>query len=157
MNRKNCPIRKDGIFGMITLMSDDTKTTPPAFIEWLNAELTKRNLADSEASRLAGLSHGAIYDARAGIRPGVAKCRALARLFGYPEEYVLRLAGHLSTPSKNVEDLDEYTRHRLQEVARKLTLLEPEERERITRQYLTQLDFALALKGIEEEEHHEVT
>ena len=73
----------------------DTKTTPPAFLEWLDSQLRDHRYADSEAAMLAGLSHGAIYDVRNGQRPGVKKCRALARLFDVPEEYVLRLAGHL--------------------------------------------------------------
>ena len=69
--------------------------TPPEFIEWLDAQLREKGYSDAEASRRGGLSHSAIYEIRNGIRPGVKKCRALARVFSVPPDVVLRLAGHL--------------------------------------------------------------
>jgi transcriptional regulator with XRE-family HTH domain len=100
---------------MIYPMIEDTKTTPHAFLDWLDAQLREAGYADSEASQRAGLSHSAIYEIRAGIRPGIKKCEALANLFGYPVEYVLRLAGHLP-PERLPEDRDP----RLQAVAARL-------------------------------------
>ena len=82
---------------MINLMSE-TRVTPQKLLDWLDVELTERNLSDAEASRRAGLSHAAIYEIRSGIRPGIKKCKALAGLFGVPAEYVLRLAGHIDAP-----------------------------------------------------------
>lgn len=140
--------------GKIFLMATDSKTTPPEFIAWIDARLEEAGLSDSDASQRAGLSRIGIYEIRSGLRPGLKKCLALADLFGYPADHVLRLAGHLP-PKPRDTDLDPDVQFRLQEVARKLTLLSPEERDRLTRQYLTQIDFALALKGIDEEETEE--
>lgn len=95
---------------MMYLMVEDTKTTPPEFIDWLNSELEKRNYADSEASRLAGLSHGAIYEIRSGLRPGLKKCQSLADLFGVPVNYVLQLAGHI-TETADRPDSSNYPPH----------------------------------------------
>jgi len=93
------------------LVITDTKVAPPELIAWLDTELEKANLSDSEASRRAGLSHVAIYDIRSGLRPGVKKCQALARLFGMSPEYVLRLAGHLPP------EIPEHRRQEFEEIA----------------------------------------
>jgi len=79
---------------MMVLMA--AKTTPPAFMDWLDDQLTIWNLSDSEASRRAGLSRNGIYEIRSGIRPGVKKVRALARLFGADEQHLFQLAGILA-------------------------------------------------------------
>ena len=93
MIRMDAPERPDAGYGMICPMNQ--KVTPPEFLAWLDNELSEKGWTDSQAARRAGLSHGAIYDIRSGIRPGAKKCRALAHIFGVPDEYVLRLAGHL--------------------------------------------------------------
>ena len=64
-------------------------------IDWLNDQLEKTNLSQSEASRRAGLGPNAISEIINGRTPGLKVCVALAELFGFSPEYVLRLAGHL--------------------------------------------------------------
>jgi transcriptional regulator with XRE-family HTH domain len=71
-------------------------------IDWLNEQLERTNLSQSEASRRAGLGPNAISEIINGRIPGLKVCRALAELFGAPPDYVLRLAGHL--PSQRPQD-----------------------------------------------------
>lgn len=75
----------------------------------------------------------------------------IAAALGTTSDYLLGLTDY-PTASQTDDALDPDTRYRLQELARKLALLDEEERRRITRQYLTLLDFALSLKGLEEPE-----
>ena len=115
---------------MMFQMIEDTKTTPTAFLDWLDGLLRETGFSDSEASQRAGLSHSAIYDIRSGVRPGIKKCEALARLFGYPLEHVLRLAGYLPPVSTDsgIDARAAYLIHQLREL---LALLPPEQQERI--------------------------
>ena len=122
------------------------------FIHWLDSEMKRRGWSQRELGRRAGISQTTVSLVIAGVRVATPEfCLVVARAFEMPGDDVLRRAGHLPAPL-DPEDLAPEVRFRLQEVARKLTLLEPEERERLTRQYLTQLDFALALKGLEQPE-----
>ena len=112
---------------MIHPMIEDTRTTPAEFLDWLDGQLRETGYADSEASQRAGLSHSAIYDIRSGVRPGIKKCEALARLFGYPLEYVLRLAGHLP-PERSRDQRDpriQATAERLIEIWDRLAEIDP--------------------------------
>lgn len=63
--------------------------------EWVSGECEKRNLTWRDASLRAGVNAGAISAIMNGQRPGLGVCKALARSFSTPTEYVLRLAGHL--------------------------------------------------------------
>lgn len=108
------------------MTAHDTKTTPPELLEWIDEQLDRTGLSDSEASRRAGLSHVAIYEIRSGLRPGLKKCVALAEFFGVPTDYVLRLAGHLPPrPSTAISDVP-----RLQHLAERVAAL-PEGRQRV--------------------------
>lgn len=94
-------------------------------------ELKERDWKDSDATRRSGLSHTAIYEIRSGIRPGVKKCRALARLFGYPEEHVLRLAGHLPALPRDA-GLSPRAQADLEQIRRYVEMMSPERQERAT-------------------------
>jgi len=66
------------------------------FQKWLEGELTRRNLSAREASLGAGLGHAQVGRYRNGKRPSAESCRILARYFGVPEQFVLRLAGYVA-------------------------------------------------------------
>ena len=68
--------------------------------EWIVAECAARGLTWAEASRRAGVDKSSISLIVRGQRPGIATCRALARVFDVPVEQVLRLAGHLEGSSQ---------------------------------------------------------
>jgi len=122
------------------------------FILWLDNELKRHGWSQRELGRRAGISQTTVSLVIAGLRlPTPDFCLVIARAFEMPGDDVLRRAGHLPAPT-SPEDLAPEVRFRLEEVARKLTLLEPQERERLTRQYLTLLDFVLSVKGLEEPE-----
>lgn len=70
------------------------KGTPERMIVWINQMLEERGWSARQASLRAGLGHCGISSILSGVRPGLKRCRALARLFGYPEDFVLWLAGH---------------------------------------------------------------
>lgn len=119
-------------------MAMDTKTTPPEFLEWLDRQLRDHEWSDSNASRRAGLSRVAIYDIRSGLRPGVKKCRALARLFGYPEDYVMRLAGHLEPlrPASGGAEADPVRAELIRQISDELYKLPVERGRRIAEAFL---------------------
>ena len=107
------------------------KAATSRFLDWLNEELEKRDWNDSQASIKAGLSHGAIHDIRAGLPPGIKKIRALARLFGYPEEHVLRLAGHLPALPRDA-GLSPRAQADLDQIRRYVEMMSPERQKRVT-------------------------
>lgn len=125
-----------------------TRTSPLG--EYILTLLEDQNLSMREASMRAGLAPETVSQI---IRRGKSSTprpdtlKLIASALGGNYQYMMILAGHLS-PAPAA--LDQETRARLEELARKLALLDPAERERITRQYLTLLDFALSLKGVEE-------
>lgn len=65
---------------------------------WLEGELNKHNLTMAEASRRAGLNHGAISAILNGQAPGLKQCAALAEFFGVPLDNVLEMAGRARKP-----------------------------------------------------------
>ncbi len=67
--------------------------------DWLIQACETRGLSWAEASRRAGLYHGAISAIVRGTQPGLEICKGLAAFFGVPPEDVLRMAGHL-TPNR---------------------------------------------------------
>jgi transcriptional regulator with XRE-family HTH domain len=66
------------------------------FQRWLEGELDKRNLSARKASLGAGLGHAQVGRYRNGKRPSAESCRTLARYFGVPEQFLLRLAGYVA-------------------------------------------------------------
>ena len=72
---------------------------PDRLIEWLIEECKQRNWTWNEASVNAGLSRNSISSYINGVQPGLLACKALAKLFRKPPEYVLQLAGHLPAPA----------------------------------------------------------
>lgn len=124
-----------------------SKVTSTEFMNWIDNELREKNFSDSDASQRAGLSHSAIYEIRAGLRPGVKKCRALARFFGYPEEYVLRLAGHLPpAPETALSDVP-----RIQALAERVARLPAERQARVMDALLMLLEVQETVGQIREE------
>lgn len=71
---------------------------PNGLIDWLIDELEQKNWSPNEASQKAGLSRNSLSTYINGTQPGLHACKALARLFNKPPEYVLYLAGHLPAP-----------------------------------------------------------
>ena len=69
-----------------------------ALQEWLMQALSKTHETPREASKAAGLSHGAISGYLNGARPAPSSCRKLAEHFGVPVSFVLALAGHMDPP-----------------------------------------------------------
>lgn len=133
---------------MMYPMTEDTRTTPPEFLEWLDEQLRESGYSDSEASRRAGLSHSAIYDIRSGVRPGIKKCEALAGLFGFPLEHVLRLAGHL--PHKPADRaIDEQAAYLIGQFYEALPGLSPAAQRRIADQVLFLVNAHRAAAGLD--------
>ena len=66
------------------------------FQRWLEVELARRNLSARAASLGAGLGHAQVGRYRNGKRPSAESCRILARFFGVPEQFVLRLVGYVA-------------------------------------------------------------
>ena len=114
-------------------------------IDWLNDQLEKTNLSQSEASRRAGLGPNAISEIINGRTPGLKVCVALADLFGFSPEYVLRLAGHLpeerSRDEQAISAQAIYLIHRLREL---LALLPRDQQERIMANTIFQAEILAA-------------
>jgi len=89
---------------------------PDELIEWLTEECKKRNLSWNEASIRAGLSRNSVSAYINGTQPGLYACKALAKLFRKPPEYILQLAGHLPAPANSVPDAIE-TEYRLRQLS----------------------------------------
>lgn len=87
------------------------------FSEWLQGEMTARDLSQSELARLAGVTRSAINGVVTGARgPGRDLCVGIARAFKIPPEEVFRIAGLLPPAKSNdrvdrliyqIEELDE--------------------------------------------------
>lgn len=86
-------------------------------IQWLNEQCEEGNMTWREASLKAGLNPGAISAIMNGQRPGLETCKALAKLFDVPVEFVLRIAGHLP-PHPDHADLAPTAQAELEEIER---------------------------------------
>jgi len=82
----------------------------------------------------AGLSHGAISRIVNGERPGLETCKALARYFGVPPEFVLRLAGHVSAAATSNSPRQDY-------LAKLLSTLTPARRDLIVENAIALAEF----------------
>lgn len=74
---------------------------------WLIAELRKWNLSARQASLGADLGHAQVSRYLNGKRPSAENCRKLARFFGVPEDFLLRLAGYVAPASGEDEFLSQ--------------------------------------------------
>ena len=71
--------------------------TPTSIPELLTVALAERRVSQRAASLYMGLSTTAVNMWLTGTRvPDPDSCRAIAKWSGFPEEFVLKLAGHLS-------------------------------------------------------------
>ncbi len=96
------------------------------FANWVEAEMKRRGWSRAELARRAGLSRAAVSDVlNLKYPPGPEFCRALARAFGYSQEYVFRLAGLIDDPLPPGVSLDGLA------LAQLLSQLPPEDREEI--------------------------
>ena len=83
-------------------------TVPDAFIEWVTRECEDRHWSWNYASEKAGLARGSISAwANQEKLPGIKSCKAMAKLFHKPPEYILQLAGHLPEPANSAPDVVE--------------------------------------------------
>lgn len=74
------------------------------FIEWLKAEMEKRDWSQNELARRAGVTSGHMSLVMTGMRePGPELCRGLARALGIPETVVFVEAGLMSSPRNSTE------------------------------------------------------
>ena len=79
-----------------------------SFSEWLQAEMTQRDLSQSELARLAGVTRSAINGVLSGSRgPGHDLCSGIARAFKLPPEAVYRAAGLLPPVAERRAKLEE--------------------------------------------------
>ena len=102
----------------------------PELVDWLNEQLERTNLSQSEASRRAGLGPNAISEIINGRTPGLKVCVALAEFFGHSPEWVLRLAGHL--PDRAPRDTQRAElRHKVERIAEVLATLPPDLQDRL--------------------------
>lgn len=83
------------------------KAVPQPFIDWLHAELDKRGWSYREAARRAGLSHGSLSQVVNGRQPGFTVCLALSKIFDYPLDQVLWMAGFIEQPQNGDPLVDE--------------------------------------------------
>ena len=92
------------------------------FVEWLEKEMTERNLSQSELARRSGVTRSAINGVLTGYsNPGPELCEAIARAFKIAPEIVFRKAGILPPkPSKdNLTEEAEFLLSQLTESQRK--------------------------------------
>lgn len=90
---------------------------PDAFIKWITAECESQHWSWNYASERAGLARGSISAwVNREKQPGIKSCKALAKLFRKPPEYILQLAGHLPAPANSVPDAIE-TEYRLRQLS----------------------------------------
>ena len=93
-----------GILGRMTIHEELTMAggkmirTPPhqMLIDWLNEELKRTRLSQSEASKGAGLAVNTISEIVNGKQPGLRVCIGLAQYFDVPVTRMLYMAGHIS-------------------------------------------------------------
>lgn len=78
-----------------------------SFAEWLQNELTERDMSQSELARLAGINRQVIstYINQKRIKPDENILRAIARAFRVPNETVFRAAGMLDPVSEVDEEV----------------------------------------------------
>lgn len=115
-------------------------------IKWLNEQLERTNLSQSEASRRAGLGQNAISEIVNGRIPGLRVCMALADFFGYEPEYILRLAGHLSPPQPDNDINPKFraTAERLFAIWESLEELDPDSLDRLLNVVIVQAEMVEA-------------
>lgn len=58
--------------------------------------MNEKNWSARETAREAGLSHPVITEILNGFQPSAKTCKALAKVFKYPETQLLRMAGIVS-------------------------------------------------------------
>jgi len=76
------------------------------FSEWLEKELEKRDMSQSELARQAGVTRAAINGVLTGARgPGIDLCNGIAQAFKLPPEEVYRAAGIPLSPERNGDPL----------------------------------------------------
>lgn len=84
------------------------KSAPREFVEWLRAELDKRNLGIREAATIVGVSHPTISDILTNEkRPSFDTVMALAAAFRKDPVSLLRLAGLLPPQPEATPKTDE--------------------------------------------------
>lgn len=72
------------------------------FSEWLQQELTSRNLSQSDLARKTSLTRGAISHLVNGRnQPTANTCKEIATAFNYPLDHVLRVSGLLPPDPKS--------------------------------------------------------
>jgi len=76
------------------------------FLKWLDNELTKNNLSDSQFAAKAKLSHTAISKARKGKLPKWKACLLIAEALHKDPLEVFRLAGLLPKIPNSTEELE---------------------------------------------------
>jgi plasmid maintenance system antidote protein VapI len=85
------------------------KQTPREFVDWLNAEMKKRNWGTRETARNVGVSHPTISDIiSAGYRPSFDTVIALEKTFGGGQVFLLRLSGLIDPEPEYVPMLDQW-------------------------------------------------
>lgn len=79
---------------------------PDDFVAWLNSQMEGKGWGIRETARRAGVSHPVISDIlNLRKKPSFETCKALAELFEFPPEYVMRLAGLLQQlPNRDPDD-----------------------------------------------------
>jgi transcriptional regulator with XRE-family HTH domain len=95
------------------------------FSRWLQDEMNKRGLNQSQLAKLAGVTRSAINGVISGVRgPGSDLCVGLARALKLPPEDVFRAAGLLPPETKRdpVTDEAEYLLSQLPENKRQQAL-----------------------------------
>jgi transcriptional regulator with XRE-family HTH domain len=112
----------------------------PQLIDWINDQLGRTNLSQSEASRRAGLGPNAISEIINGRTPGLKVCIALGEFFGVSVEYVLRLAGHLPPRQAVPSEL----RRKVDRIAELLTTLPPDLQDRLADALIIQAEASKA-------------
>jgi len=69
------------------------------FSEWLENEIKKRGWTQSQLAQRGRIKPNTVSRVLSRERnPGPEFCRAIARAFGYPQEYVFRKAGLINDP-----------------------------------------------------------
>ena len=95
---------------------------------WLRDQCEQRNVSGTAAAVRAGVNRSAVSAIMHGQRPGLEVCKALARYFGVPPQYVLTLAGHLP-PDPTPEEIDPESRFTIQRLLEILARM-PKSRQR---------------------------
>ncbi len=79
-----------------------------SFVEWLQEEMNRRNLNQSDLARLGHIKPGTIGNILRGERKaGLEACKAIAKAFDLDPVEVLRIAGHIPTKYETDKVMDE--------------------------------------------------